>query len=236
MSQSTKKALIILTSHTELGSTGRETGFYYDEMATPYWRLIDAGFDVDIASVKGGVAPPDPKTLVEPNDRPPMVARFMNDDKAISKLNNTCTLKELNGETYECVFLPGGHGTMWDFDTKDIGKIISDAWASGAVVGAVCHGPSGLLQAVRSNGEPLVKDLKVNCFTDAETDQIGLTGIEPFLLENRLRELGAKFECGKNFTSHAVRDGRLVTGQNPQSTEAVSKLLIEAVNDTMQKK
>ena len=236
MSQSTKKALIILTSHTELGSTGRKTGFYYDEMATPYWRLIDAGFDVDIASVKGGVAPPDPKTLVEPNDRPPMVARFMNDDKAISKLNNTCTLKELNGETYECVFLPGGHGTMWDFDTKDIGKIISDAWASGAVVGAVCHGPSGLLQAVRSNGEPLVKDIKVNCFTDAETDQIGLTGIEPFLLENRLRELGAKFECGKNFTSHAVRDGRLVTGQNPQSTEAVSKLLIEAVNDTMQKK
>ena len=236
MSQSTKKALIILTSHTELGSTGRKTGFYYDEMATPYWRLIDAGFDVDIASVKGGVAPPDPKTLVEPNDRPPMVARFMNDDKAISKLNNTCTLKELNGETYECVFLPGGHGTMWDFDTKDIGKIISDAWASGAVVGAVCHGPSGLLQAVRSNGEPLVKDLKVNCFTDAETDQIGLTGIEPFLLENRLRELGAKFECGKNFTSHAVRDGRLVTGQNPQSTEAVSKLLIEAVNDGMQDK
>ena len=236
MSQSTKKALIILTSHTELGSTGRKTGFYYDEMATPYWRLIDAGFDVDIASVKGGVAPPDPKTLVEPNDRPPMVARFMNDDKAISKLNNTYTLKELNGETYECVFLPGGHGTMWDFDTKDIGKIISDAWASGAVVGAVCHGPSGLLQAVRSNGEPLVKDLKVNCFTDAETDQIGLTGIEPFLLENRLRELGAKFECGKNFTSHAVRDGRLVTGQNPHSTEAVSKLLIEAVNDTMQEK
>ncbi|MDB4045779.1 type 1 glutamine amidotransferase domain-containing protein [Amylibacter sp.] len=236
MSQSTKKALIILTSHTELGSTGRKTGFYYDEMATPYWRLIDAGFDVDIASVKGGVAPPDPKTLVEPNDRPPMVARFMSNDNAMAKLNNSYVLKELNGETYECVFLPGGHGTMWDFDTKDIGKIISDAWASGAVVGAVCHGPSGLLQAVRSNGEPLVKDLKVNCFTDAETDQIGLTGIEPFLLENRLRELGAKFECGKNFTSHAVRDGRLVTGQNPQSTEAVSKLLIEAVNDTMQEK
>ena len=180
MSQNKKKALIILTSHTELGSTGRKTGFYYDEMATPYWRLIDAGFDVDIASVKGGVAPPDPKTLVEPNDRPPMVARFMNDDKAISKLNNSYTLKELNGETYECVFLPGGHGTMWDFDTKDIGKIISDAWSAGAVVGAVCHGPSGLLQAKRTNGEPLVKGLKVNSFTDAETDQIGLTGIEPF--------------------------------------------------------
>ena len=233
MTQTTKKALIILTSHTDLGTTGRKTGFYYDEMATPYWRLIDAGFDVDIASVKGGIASPDPKTLVEPNDRPPMVARFMRNDKAMAKLNNSYVLKELNGETYECVFLPGGHGTMWDFDTKDIGKIISDAWASDAVVGAVCHGPSGLLQAKRTDGEPLVKGLKVNSFTDAETDQIGLTGIEPFLLESRLRELGAKFECSKNFTSHAVRDGRLVTGQNPQSTEAVSKLLIEAVNDAL---
>ena len=122
---------------------------------------------------------------------------------------------------------------MWDFDTKDIGKIISDAWSAGAVVGAVCHGSSGLLQAKRTDGEPLVKGLKINCFTDAETDQIGFTGIEPFLLESKLRELGAKFECGKNFTSHAVRDGRLVTGQNPQSTEAVSKLLIEAVNDAL---
>ena len=100
-------------------------------------------------------------------------------------------------------------------------------------MGAVCHGPSGLLQAKRTNGEPLVKGLKVNSFTDAETDQIGLTGIEPFLLESRLRELGAKFECSKNFTSHAVRDGRLVTGQNPQSTQAVSKLLIEAIDDTL---
>ena len=164
-----KKTLIILTFHAELGSTSRKTGFYYDEMATPYWRLIDAGFDVDIASVKGGVAPPDPKTLVEPNDRPPMFARFINDDKAISKPNNSYILKELNGETYKCVFLPSGHDTMWDFDTKDIGKIISDAWSASTVVGAVCNGPSGLLQAKRTDGEPLAKGLKINCFTGAET-------------------------------------------------------------------
>lgn len=119
---------------------------------------------------------------------------------------------------------------MWDFDTYTIGKIVSDAWAADAVVGAVCHGPSGLLQAKRPDGEPLVKGLKVNSFTDSETVQIGLVGIEPFLLESRLRELGAKFECSDNFTSHAVRDGRLVTGQNPQSTAAISKLLIEATS------
>lgn len=223
-----KRALLVLTSHTELGATGRGTGFYYDEMATPYWALVDAGFDVEIASVAGGVAPPDPKTVVDESERPPMVSRFMNDDDAMSKLSNTQKASDVNGADYDCVFLPGGHGTMWDFDTALIGKIVSDAWAADAVVGAVCHGPAGLLQAKRADGEPIVKDLCVNSFTNAETTQIGLNGIEPFLLESRLRELGGKFECRENFTSHAVRDGRLVTGQNPQSTEAIAKLLVEA--------
>ena len=231
MMKTDKKALILLTSHTELGTTGRKTGFYYDEMAAPYWALIDAGFDVDIVSVKGGEAPADPKTIVKPNQRPPMVARFMEDGEAMEKLRTTSKAEDIDGKSYQCVFLPGGHGTMWDFDTDTIGKIVSDAWAAGAVVGAVCHGPSGLLRAKRPNGEPLVKDLKVNSFTDAETVQIELVGIEPFLLESRLRELGAKFECSANFTSHAVRDGRLVTGQNPQSTAAISKLLIEAISE-----
>lgn len=225
-----KTALLVLTSHTELGSTGRGTGFYYDEMATPYWALVDAGFEVDLVSVKGGEAPPDPKTLVEPDKRPPMVARFMDDAEAMEKLRNTSIAEGVDGGSYDCVFLPGGHGAMWDFDTNSIGKIVSDAWAAGAVVGAVCHGPSGLLQAKRPDGEPLVKGLKVNSFTNAETVQIELMGVEPFLLETRLRELGAKFECSDNFTSHTVRDGRLVTGQNPQSTTAIAKLLIEAID------
>ena len=118
---------------------------------------------------------------------------------------------------------------MWDFDNETIVSIVSDAWAAGAVVGAVCHGPAGLLQAKRPDGKPLVAGLRVNSFTDAETEQIGLMGVEPFLLETRLRELGGLYECSDNFTSHAVRDGRLVTGQNPQSTEAIARLLIEAI-------
>jgi putative intracellular protease/amidase len=226
---SRRKALLVLTSHTTLGNTGRGTGFYYDEMATPYWALTDAGFDVDIASVAGGEAPPDPKTLVEPDARPPLVARFMDDAGAMRKLASTPRASEVNGADYDCVFLPGGHGTMWDFDSETIGSIVSDAWAAGAVVGAVCHGPAGLLQAKRPDGKPLVAGLRVNSFTDAETEQIGLVGVEPFLLETRLRELGGLYECSDNFTSHAVRDGRLVTGQNPQSTEAIARLLIEAI-------
>lgn len=199
-------------------------------MATRYWALVDAGFDVDIASVKGGEAPPNPKTMVEPAKRPPMVARFMDDAEAMGKLRKTSKAEEADGSSSDCVFLPGGHGARWDFDTTTIGKIVGDAWAAGTVVGAVCHGPSGLLQAKRPDGEPLVKDLKVNSFTNAETVQIELVGIEPFLLESRLREFGAKFECSDNFTGHTVRGGRLVTGQNPQSTAAIAKLLIEAID------
>lgn len=225
-----RSALLILTSHTALGNTGRGTGFYYDEMAAPYWALTDHGLDVELASISGGQGMADPKTLVAPEQRPSMVARFMDDPLAMEKLAHTAPVNAVNPSRYACVFLPGGHGAMWDFDSESVGAIISTAWARGAVIGAVCHGPAGLLCARTEDGEPLVKGRRVNSFTDAETQQIGLVGVEPFLLETRLRALGGLFECSGNFESHAVRDGRLVTGQNPQSTEAVCQLLLEALN------
>jgi putative intracellular protease/amidase len=225
----TQRALLILTSHTTLGNTGRGTGFYYDEMAAPYWTIRDLGWDITLASVAGGPGLADPKTLVEPDKRPPNVARFMDDQEAMAALEATLKASDINGSDYDCVFLPGGHGAMWDFDTQTIGQIVTDAWAAGAIVGAVCHGPSGLLQAKETNGDPLVHNKHVNSFTNRETEQIELIGVEPFLLETRLREAGALFECSENFTSHAVRDGRLITGQNPQSTEAVCKLLKESL-------
>ena len=224
-----KHALLILTSHTTLGNTGRGTGFYYDEMAAPYWTIRDLGWEITLASVAGGPELPDPKTLVEPDKRPPNVARFMDDQEATDALANTFKASELTGSNYDCVFLPGGHGTMWDFDTDIIGQVVSDAWASGAIVGAVCHGPSGLLQAKETNGDPLVHNKRVNSFTNRETQQIELIGVEPFLLETRLRDAGALFECSDNFKSHAVRDGRLITGQNPQSTQAICHLLKESL-------
>jgi len=221
----TQRALLVLTSHTELGHTGRGTGFYYDEMAAPYWTIHDLGWQITLASVAGGPGLPDPKTVVEPDKRPPNVARFMADPATMDQLETTLMASEINGADYDCVFLPGGHGAMWDFDDNTVGQIVTDAWASGAVVGAVCHGPSGLLQAKETDGSPLVQGKRVNSFTNRETEQIELMGVEPFLLETRLRELGALFECSENFTSHAVKDGRLITGQNPQSTAAVCQLL-----------
>lgn len=224
-----KRALLVLTSHRELGNTGRGTGFYFDEMAAPYFALVDEGVEVTLASVAGGQAHADPKTLVEPEKRPPMVARFMDDETAMAKLASTLKASDVDGSQYDCVFFPGGHGAMWDFDSETIGQIATQAWAAGAIVGAVCHGPASLLKAKAEDGSPLVSGRRVNSFTDSETEQIELIGVEPFLLETELRKLGALFENSPNFTSHAVRDGRLITGQNPQSTVAVCELLREVM-------
>lgn len=223
--------LIVLTSHTKLGDTGRDTGFYFDEMATPYWALVDAGFDVDIASISGGAAQHDPGSVKSsPEERPLPVARFLSDQAAMEKLTNTLSIETVDASKYHAVFLPGGHGTMYDFPfSVALARVVSDVYGSGGVVGAVCHGPAGLVAAIRPDGEPLVAGLQVNSFTDAEEEAVNLTGEIPFLLETRLRELGAKFESVDNFKSHAVRDGRLVTGQNPASVAALSVLLVNAI-------
>lgn len=224
--------LFVLTSHTALGDTGRETGFYFDEMAAPYWALIDAGHSVDIASIAGGPAVHDAASLpADPARRPAPVTRFLEDPEAMAKLAGTPAVAGLDAARYDAVFLPGGHGTMWDFaQTPALGALVSEIWARDGVVGAVCHGPAGLLGATKPDGRPLVEGLRVGGFTDAEEAAVGLTEVVPFLLETRLREQGGTFEGGPDFQAQAVRDGRLVTGQNPASAPAVGALLVEALD------
>jgi putative intracellular protease/amidase len=225
------RALIILTSHAALGNTGKSTGYYFDEMATPYWALIDAGHRVDVASVKGGASPYDQGSYGEPGKRQPAVQRFIDDPKAMAKITSTLAIAAIDPTAYDAIFLPGGHGTMWDFTDLGLAKLIGRAWDNGAVIGAVCHGPAALVHAIKADGTPLVKGLKVNSFTDAEEAAAGLTDIMPFLLETELRKRGGLFESTDNFASHAVRDGRLVTGQNPRSAQAVATLLLEALSE-----
>ncbi|MEM7710625.1 MAG: type 1 glutamine amidotransferase domain-containing protein [Pseudomonadota bacterium] len=224
--------LIVLTSHSKLGKTGRETGFYFDEMAAPYWALTDAGHEVVIASIAGGPAVHDPGSVkADPVEQPEAVRRFLADPTAMSKLSNTPAVGDVDPAAYDAVFLPGGHGTMWDFaQTPALGALVSKVHASGGVVGAVCHGPAGLLGATKPDGTPLVSGLRVNAFTNAEEEAVGLTDAMPFLLETRLQEQGALFEGTENFRLHAVSDGRLVTGQNPASAPAVAALLVEALD------
>ncbi|MGE5477264.1 MAG: type 1 glutamine amidotransferase domain-containing protein [Bacteroidales bacterium] len=225
-----KRALFILTSHDRLGDTGRSTGFYYEELATPYWALADAGVAVDIASIAGGTAPHDPGSLGAPGTRPASVERFVGDSAAMHKVRSTLAVEEVRAEDYDAIFLPGGHGTMWDLPTSTaLAALLGRAFDLGKVIGAVCHGPAGLVGAKRADGKPIVADLRVNAFTDAEERAVGLTQVVPFLLESRLRQLGARFECGGNFQCHAVRDGQLVTGQNPMSSAAVAAEMLAAL-------
>lgn len=223
--------LFILTSHDKLGDTGNPTGFYIDEMAAPYWALTDAGRDITIASVKGGKPPIDPNSLDDdPAKRPAPVTRFLDDATASAKLENTPAVATLDVADYDAVFLPGGHGTMWDFaKNDDIARLVSGIYAKDGVVGAVCHGPAGLLGATKPDGTPLVAGLRVNGFTDSEENTVGLTDQVPYLLESRLRELGGKFEGKDDWAAFAVTDGRLVTGQNPQSAEKVGEQLVAAL-------
>jgi putative intracellular protease/amidase len=226
-----KKALIILTSHDQLGNTGRATGFYFDEMATPYWDLVDAGYAVDIASVKGGKAPYDIGSYGEEGKRAASVQRFIDDAASMTKITLSPPLSAIKVDDYAAIFLPGGHGTMWDFTDPQLAKLVGSAWDHGAVIGAVCHGPAALVHAKKADGTPVVAGLKVNSFTNAEEEAVGLTEIVPFLLETELRRRGAKFEGTSNFQAHAVRDGQLVTGQNPRSAKGVATLMLEALAD-----
>lgn len=224
-----QKALIILTSHSQLGNTERATGFYFDEMATPYWALIDAGYSVDIASIKGGNAPYDIGSYGEAGKRPTSVQRFIDDGASMAKIQSSLPISSIQIADYAAVFLPGGHGTMWDFTDEQLAKLIGKAWDNGSLIGAVCHGPAALVHAKKADGTSVVAGLKVNSFTDAEEEAVGLTEIVPFLLETELRKRGAKFENTGNFESHAVRDGQLITGQNPRSVQAVAALMLEAL-------
>ncbi len=231
------KVLIIVTSHGTMGDTGEPTGFFWEELAAPYWALQDAGYQIDIASIQGGEPPADPSSD-SADDRPDAVQRFMDSESAMSALHNSKKITNVDPADYVALYLPGGHGTMWDFaQSERLGEVVASAFENGAIVGSVCHGPAGLAGATLSNGEPLVRGRKVNSFTDEEEEVAGLTDVVPYLLESRLRDLGAQFEASSNpFQPHAVRDGRLVTGQNPASSDKVAALMITALSEEAEKK
>jgi len=225
-----KRALFVLTSVNQFPGTDRLTGFYMDEMAIPYWALRDAGVAIDFASIMGGEAPIDPKSLGEPGNRQADVQRFLDDDDAMQALRVAAPVSAADIDRYDGIFLPGGHGTMWDFAQSDaLALLVGAADDRGMVIGAVCHGPAGLIAARRSDGSPVVSGKRINSFTDAEEIAVGLAETVPYMLESALRRNGALFESNpENFQPHAVRDDTFVTGQNPASAPFVAALLLEA--------
>jgi putative intracellular protease/amidase len=227
------KAIFVLTSTAQMPETGKPTGFYFDEMAIPYWALSDAGVAIDIASITGGLPPHDANSLERGGVRIAEVQRFLDDAPSMAKLNASLPVADVVAGDYDVVFLPGGHGTMWDFaQSAALGALVGNIYDAGGIVGAVCHGPTGLLAARRADGKPLVEGLRVNGFTDAEERRVGLDAVVPYLLEAELRAQGALFEHAGEFEPYAVRDGRLVTGQNPMSSPLVAQALLEVLRET----
>ena len=219
------KILMVLTSHDILGNTGKKTGFWLEEFAAPYYVFTDAGAQVTVVSPKGGQPPIDPKSD-DPANQTPAQIRFKGDKKAQEVLANTGKLDSVAAKDFDTVFYPGGHGPMWDLAEDPLSiKLIEDFYNSGKPVATVCHAP-GVLRHVKHKGEPLVKGKRVTGFTNTEEEAVGLTNVVPFLVEDELRKLGGRFEKVADWQPFAITDGRLITGQNPASSEVTAKALL----------
>ena len=222
--------LIVLTSHNELGDTGEKTGFWLEELASPFYRLKDAGALVTLASPLGGQPPLDPKSH-EPDFQTDDTRRFDGDSVAQNQLANTVKLNAMKVEEFDAVFYPGGHGPLWDlYDDKDSIALIEAFIAEGKPVATVCHAPAVLLQAKDQNGDPLVKGKKVTGFSNTEEAAVDLTNVVPYLVEDQLVELGGYYQKTEDWNSFAIVDGLIITGQNPASSSAVAEALINMLN------
>lgn len=228
---STIKILIVLTSHAFMGGgAGQPTGLWLEELTTPYYEFVDAGAEVDIASIDGGKVPIDPHSMRAEGTNPASAERFLKDAAAMRKITASKKVTDVSADGYAAVFLPGGHGTMWDLPKSDaLAALLSKAWADGKVVAAVCHGPAGLVNVKDVDGKPIVSGRRVAAFSNSEEVAAGFDKVVPFPLESRIRDLGARYESGPNFQSFALRDGNLVTGQNPASSGDVARLTLEAI-------
>jgi putative intracellular protease/amidase len=212
------KILMVLTSHDQLGNTGRKTGFWLEEFAAPYYRFTDAGAEVVIASPKGGQPPLDPKSN-EPNFQTDLTHRFEADPAAQAQLASTVRLDTVSQEDFDTVFYTGGHGPMWDLaeDRHSI-KLLESFLAAGKTFAVVCHSTGTLRHVKTPDGRPLVEGKTVTGFTNGEEEEAGLTRVVPFLVEDEMMKLGATFSKVKNWGVHVVTDGPLITGQNPASS------------------
>lgn len=219
------KILMVFTSHDQLGNTGDPTGFWLEEGAAPYFIFRDAGVDLTLASPKGGQPPLDPKSDL-PENQTPAMARFKKDERAKKDFSQTVKLTEVTADDFDTVFYPGGHGPMWDLAESPVSKALLESfYNAGKPIALVCHSP-GVLRHVTYKGEPLVKGKRVTGFTDGEEDEMQLTRVVPFLVEDELLRLGAIFEKKRNWEPFSIVDGRLITGQNPASSTSAARALL----------
>jgi putative intracellular protease/amidase len=221
------KVLFVLTSHDQLGNTGHKTGFWVEEFAAPYYVFKDAGFDVTIVTPKGGQAPIDPTSEAE-SALTGATDRYYKDESVQQLIAHTKKLSDVSASDFDGVFYPGGHGPLWDLaNDADSIKLIKDFYKTKKPIGAVCHAPGVFKNVVLNNGEPFVKGKNVTGFSNSEETAVKLVDVVPFLVESELIKLGGHYSKGADWSVHVVKDGLLVTGQNPASSENVAKELIQ---------
>lgn len=223
------KILMVLTSHDQLGDTGKKTGFWLEELAAPYYTFVDAGAEVVLASPAGGQPPLDPKSN-EPDAQTETTKRFEADEVAMQALANTHKLSEVLNQDFDAVFYPGGHGPLWDL-AKDQNSIslIEQTLQADKPVALVCHAPGVLREVKDAEGRSIVEGKTVTGFTNTEENGVGLTDIVPFLVEDMLKEKGGKYSKAEDWQVYVQQDGLLITGQNPASSAATAEALLKLV-------
>lgn len=231
-SRKVNKALLVVTSHTQLGDTGQKTGFWFNEMATPFWRFYNAGYEVTIASIQGGDAQADPLSC-SGEFVTQQVKQFQQSDYAMSLLKNTVCIDDVDSSVFTTIFLCGGHGTLWDFrQSSGLARVVSEFYADKKLIGSVCHGPTGLLSAKKTDGSPLVEGLKLTGFSDAEEKLTPPQYIKalPYHLEDELVKEGAAYQCEKPSAKFVVTEKGLISGQNPDSVDLVMDTILDALD------
>ena len=221
--EGTKAVLMVTTSYGRIDDQ-HPTGLWFEEFAVPYERFVEEGYVVTVASIKGGKVPIDPRSL-------PAEQNTLSVAGPMEALHHTQRLLELDVSEYDAVFFPGGHGTMFDFShSREVAELVTHYLEQGKVVAAVCHGPAALIQAKRRDGTPVVRGRKVAAFTNEEERTVQLDGLMPFLLEDKLRDLGAEVWTMSAWQDNVVVDDNLITGQNPQSSASAAERVIERLS------
>ena len=220
-----KKILMVVTSHHQIDES-HPTGLWLEEVATPYLEFKAHGFEVILASIQGGQAPIDPRS--KPSEEQAKLWA-----EVLTALKNTPAIASLSSASFDAIFLPGGHGTMFDMPTNQhLQLLLRDFAEADKVIAAVCHGPAGLIGVTLSDGTPFVAEKRLTAFTNEEERAVELDGLMPFLLETKLRKLGANFISQPMWSDHIEQDGNIITGQNPQSSASIAQAVIEKIDAT----
>lgn len=228
-----RKIAIIATSHNLMGTEmdSEPTGVWLEELVAPYYTFVDQGIAVDVYSVQGKEIPIDPRSVNRKGENEQPVERYLDDEQLQQMFKHTRPISAINLDDYDGVFLPGGHGAVWDFSPNPVlGKLVAETLSSGKIMASVCHGPAGLLDAYDDEGQSLIRGRRLTGFSNSEEKASGFDHTVPYALETELKERGAEYVSGNNFEPFAVQDGNLITGQNPASSTRMAEVVVKALN------